>query len=92
MFQKLSRRIFQLLAVCCAILLSAAFWNPPVFAEDDVKNSDAAAAAQSPSLEVGMIAPDFTLADDTGAMRTLSEFLGKKNVVLAFYPKDFTGG
>lgn len=93
MFQKLWRQGFQLLAVCCAIVFTAALWSPPVFAEDDVKNSEAlAATAPSPSLEVGMIAPDFTLADDTGTMRTLSEFWGKKNVVLAFYPKDFTGG
>ena len=91
MFQKLWRKGFQLSAVCCAILLTAALWNPPVFAEDDVKNSEALAATE-PSLKVGMIAPDFTLADETGTMRTLSEFWGKKNVVLAFYPKDFTGG
>ena len=43
-------------------------------------------------LKVGMIAPDFKLKDETGTERTLNEFLGKKNVVLAFYPKDFTGG
>ncbi len=43
-------------------------------------------------LEVGMVAPDFTLKDETGTERNLKEFLGKKNVVLAFYPKDFTGG
>ncbi len=39
-----------------------------------------------------MVAPDFTLKDETGTERNLTEFLGKKNVVLAFYPKDFTGG
>lgn len=43
-------------------------------------------------LKVGMIAPNFTLQDETGTERNLNEFLGKKNVVLAFYPKDFTGG
>ena len=43
-------------------------------------------------LEVGMVAPDFTLKDETDTERNLNEFLGKKNVVLAFYPKDFTGG
>lgn len=44
------------------------------------------------TLKVGMIAPDFKLKDQTSTERTLKEFLGKKNVVLAFYPKDFTGG
>jgi peroxiredoxin len=39
-----------------------------------------------------MIAPDFTLKDEEGVERSLSDYLGKKNTVLAFYPKDFTGG
>ena len=44
------------------------------------------------TLKVGMIAPDFTLKDEEGLERSLSDYLGKKNIVLAFYPKDFTGG
>ncbi len=36
-------------------------------------------------------APDFTLADETGAKHHLSDFLGKP-VVLYFYPKDDTPG
>ena len=44
------------------------------------------------TLKVGMIAPDFTLKDEEGVARQLSDYLGKKNIVLAFYPKDFTGG
>lgn len=44
------------------------------------------------TLKVGMIAPDFTLKDESGTERRLSDYLGKKNIVLAFYPKDFTGG
>ncbi len=44
------------------------------------------------ALRLGMIAPDFTLKDDNGVERSLHDYLGKKNVVLAFYPKDFTGG
>ena len=42
-------------------------------------------------LEVGIKAPDFTLADQNGEMRSLSEYRGRK-VVLYFYPKDMTGG
>lgn len=42
-------------------------------------------------LEVGMKAPEFTLADKNGNMVSLSDFLGKK-VVLYFYPKDNTPG
>ncbi|MEO6447118.1 MAG: thioredoxin-dependent thiol peroxidase [Gemmatimonadaceae bacterium] len=36
-------------------------------------------------------APDFSLADDTGATRTMADFKGR-NVVLYFYPKDDTSG
>ena len=41
---------------------------------------------------VGMVAPDFRLKDGSGKKHHLNDHCGKKNVVLAFYPKDFTGG
>lgn len=44
------------------------------------------------SLKVGDRAPDFTLTDQNGARVSLSDFRGKKNVVLAFYIKAFTSG
>jgi len=43
-------------------------------------------------LKVGDAAPDFTLPGTDGKNYTLSEFKGKKNVVLAFYVLAFTGG
>lgn len=46
---------------------------------------------QSKAVAVGSIAPDFSLPDDQGVMRSLSEFKGKK-VALYFYPKDETSG
>ena len=56
-----------------------------------------AAAAQQPAppkthLKVGDPAPDFTLTDTEGRAVKLSDFKGKKNVVLAFYVLAFTGG
>jgi thioredoxin-dependent peroxiredoxin len=39
-------------------------------------------------IKVGDKAPDFTLRSSTGANISLSHFLGKKNVVLFFYPRD----
>jgi thioredoxin-dependent peroxiredoxin len=42
-------------------------------------------------IEVGEMAPDFTLASDENRSVTLSEFRGRK-VVLYFYPKDDTPG
>jgi peroxiredoxin Q/BCP len=41
---------------------------------------------------VGDKAPDFTLSSNTGENVALSQFLGKKNVVLFFYPKDESRG
>ena len=43
-------------------------------------------------IEVGQLAPDFIASDQDGKMHQLSSFKGKKNVVLAFYPRNFTGG
>ena len=43
-------------------------------------------------LKVGDLAPDFTLTDTEGKKVKLSDFRGKKNVVLAFYVLAFTGG
>jgi peroxiredoxin Q/BCP len=42
-------------------------------------------------LEVGVLAPDFTLTGDSGEAVTLSSFRGKA-IVLYFYPKDDTPG
>jgi thioredoxin-dependent peroxiredoxin len=44
------------------------------------------------TLKVGDMAPDFTLPSTTGKKVTLSEYRGKQNVVLAFFPAAFTGG
>ncbi|MBC9798021.1 redoxin domain-containing protein [Sinomicrobium weinanense] len=41
-------------------------------------------------LEAFSKAPDFTLIDQNGKKVTLSEFEAKKNVVLAFYPFDWS--
>jgi peroxiredoxin len=52
-----------------------------------------AQSAQPPlALKVGDQAPDFTLPDTNNKPVKLSDFKGKKNVVLAFFPAAFTGG
>ena len=43
-------------------------------------------------IKVGDQAPDFTLISQTGESVTLSDLIGKKNVVLYFYPKDKSKG
>jgi peroxiredoxin len=42
-----------------------------------------------PELRIGDMAPDFTLPSTVGEKTTLSDFQGK-NVVLLFYPADFS--
>ncbi|HKT21692.1 MAG TPA: peroxiredoxin [Nitrososphaerales archaeon] len=41
---------------------------------------------------VGDRAPDFTLQGPDGKMVSLHDYAGSKNVVIYFYPKDFTAG
>ena len=57
--------------------------------------SVAALGQQAPpktNLKVGDRAPDFTLRATDGKTYKLSDFKGKKNVVLAIYVLAFTGG
>lgn len=46
----------------------------------------------STEVKVGDKAPDFELPNEKGEKVRLGDFLGKKSVVLYFYPKDFSPG
>ncbi|MBM4763387.1 redoxin domain-containing protein [Bacillus sp. B15-48] len=46
----------------------------------------------SSSLNIGELAPDFTLPATTKHELSLSEYRGKMNIVVAFYGMDFTPG
>ena len=52
----------------------------------------AAASRLSAAVAKGDKAPDVKLPSTKGGMESVSAYKGKKNVVLAFYPKAFTGG
>lgn len=43
-------------------------------------------------LEVGQEAPDFNLSSTIGEKIRLLDYRGKKHVLVAFYPLDFTPG
>jgi cytochrome oxidase Cu insertion factor (SCO1/SenC/PrrC family) len=68
-------------ALLMLLLMGAQF---PVAAQED--------AIAKTSLKVGDVAPDFTLLANDWKPVKLSDFRGKKTVVLAFYVLAFTGG
>jgi peroxiredoxin Q/BCP len=50
------------------------------------------ASVASAELKVGDAAPDFKLKGSDGKTYKLSEFRDKQAVVIAWFPKAFTGG
>jgi cytochrome oxidase Cu insertion factor (SCO1/SenC/PrrC family) len=74
--------------VLCLGLLIASSVSPPA----QQTSQQARPPAPKTHLKVGDAAPDFTLPATDGKTYTLSEFKGKKSVVLAFYVLAFTGG
>jgi peroxiredoxin len=70
----------------------------PVLAMAVLTSATAFSQAITPpktNLKVGDTAPDFTVTANNTSNRTavkLSDFRGKKNVILAFFPAAFTGG
>jgi peroxiredoxin Q/BCP len=51
-----------------------------------------AATASAEDLAPGAKAPDFTLEGSDGKTYTLSQFVGRRGVVLAWFPKAFSPG
>ena len=52
----------------------------------------AAGILSADDLKVGDAAPDFALPGSDGKTYKLSNFKGKQTVVIAWFPKAFTGG
>jgi cytochrome oxidase Cu insertion factor (SCO1/SenC/PrrC family) len=80
-------------ALCVLFLFAAA----SIAAAQPTPTQSPSPAKPSPpaphtNLKVGQAAPDFTLPATDGKTYKLSDFKGKKNVVLAFYVLAFTGG
>lgn len=60
---------------------TAALFFTPLLAEETAK-----------PLAAGDAAPPFSLPGSDGKTHSLAEYAGKKVVVVAWYPKAFTGG
>ncbi len=48
--------------------------------------------SMSKNLEIGAAAPSFSLPGSDGKTYRLEDFAGKQAVVIAWFPKAFTGG
>jgi len=70
---------------------SARLTAPLLFGLLAILGTIPAVRSSAADIEVGQPAPDFRLPDETGQIRTLADFKGR-TLILAFYPKDFTGG
>ena len=72
-------------AICgLALLLGMAVQSSAVAQEEPV--------IAKTTLKPGDVAPDFTLLGNNWKQVKLSDYRGKKNVILAFYVLAFTGG
>jgi cytochrome oxidase Cu insertion factor (SCO1/SenC/PrrC family) len=63
-------------SVLVAVLLNIGLWMAPM---------------PAPAVEVGDKAPDFTMHSTVGESVRLSDYQGKKNVMLFFFLAAFTG-
>ena len=67
------------------LLLVLSFFHSPAFAQLGPKDGTDLSPTDLQRIKVGQPAPDFTLEDMDGKTITLSDFRGKKTVVLVFY-------
>jgi len=73
------KQIFLALALAVVVI------HPPAFAQLGPKDGANLAPTDLDRIKVGQPAPDFTLENMDGKQVSLSEFRGKKSVVLVFY-------
>jgi cytochrome oxidase Cu insertion factor (SCO1/SenC/PrrC family) len=83
-----------LLAIITALLIlpPARAQSPAPKTQQSASKAPQQAEVSHTFLKIGDMAPDFTLKSDVGTTVKLSDFRGKKNVIVAFYVLAFTGG
>jgi thioredoxin-dependent peroxiredoxin len=72
--------------------MSKLFWGTVALIGLGMAMTGDSAGADEGELKAGDKAPDFTMPGSDGKTYKLSQFRGKQAVVLAWYPKAFTGG
>jgi cytochrome oxidase Cu insertion factor (SCO1/SenC/PrrC family) len=83
--------MFKTLSVCAAAGIGLLAMSATASGQDQPPQPPPAPAQYSANLKVGEVAPDFALPGSDGKTHKLSEYRGK-TVVLAWFPKAFTGG
>jgi len=83
---------FALLVALAVTACAQQTQTPPAAPAGQKAQAATPPAVPKTHLKVGDPAPDFTLSNTKGERVSLSDFRGKKNVVLAFYVLAFTGG
>ena len=85
-------RLYTVVALVVLAVVACAQQPTTTAPQPSVPPKQQTPAPPRTNLKVGDLAPDFTLPDTKGQPVKLSDFRGKKSVVLAFYVLAFTGG
>jgi hypothetical protein len=86
------RSLLAPMLACALLALSACKQSPSSGTTSAAASTPAPAATATPSLGRGDKAPSFALQGSDGKSHTLAEHAGKEAVVVAWFPKAFTGG
>ena len=83
--------MLKLVALCVAAGVGVTAFAAAASAQGQPPQQPAPEPQYSANLKVGDMAPDFALQGSDGKVHKLSDYRGK-TVVLAWFPKAFTGG
>lgn len=86
----INRKITVFLTICFLFLVAQAFAASEQFKGMIYEPGALKPVDSKTTLKVGMKAPDFTLPAISGEKITLSQYQGKKNVVISFVPAAWT--
>jgi peroxiredoxin len=89
----LKKRFIEALSLCFVIILvgmAPAYGQVPGFSDNIYQVGTLKPTDSIPKLKVGEAAPDFTLPAVEGGKVSLSQYIGRENVVLTFVPAAWT--
>ncbi len=87
---KTSCNLFAISGLLVILLITPAFGGSSAFKENIYNPGQLKPIDSTLQVKVGDIAPDFTLPSVSGEKVTLSQFQGKKHVVISFVPAAWT--